>query len=133
MEKKWHGCTLIVDYKGKRSRIESASLVSGHIGHCIGAFIPEVKFVPGQRIHNGKRNLTVLEVYRRTLAGSAHKHKMLTYQCNTCGHVKESVREEAVTRGIGWPACSGKIIRKGMNDIPSAGPWMIPYFPGGAA
>lgn len=132
-EKKRRGYTLIVDYEGKRSRIESASLVSGHIGHCIGVFIPEFKFVPGQRICDGKRDLTVLKVYRGTPAGSAHKHKMLTYQCNTCGHIKESVREEAVTRGIGCPVCSGKIIRKGVNDIPSAEPWMVPYFPGGAA
>lgn len=130
-EKKQRGYTLTVDYKGKRSHIESASLVSGHLGHCIGVFTPEFKYIPGQRIRDGKRDLTVLEVYRGALACSAYKHKMVTYQCNKCGHIKTGVREEAIARGSGCPVCSGKIIRKGVNDIPSAEPWMVPYFPGG--
>ena len=131
VEKKGHGYNLTVNYEGKLSQIESSSLISGQLGNCIGVFTSEFKYAPGQRICDGKRDITILDVYRGTLTCSPYKHKMLTYQCNKCGYINKRVREGTIVRGAGCPVCNGKIIKKGFNDIPSKEPWMIPYFPGG--
>lgn len=34
-------------------------------------------------------------------------------------------------KGVGCGACSGRILVKGINDIPTTAPWMVKYFPGG--
>lgn len=130
VEKKGHGYNLTVNYEGRLSQIDSSSLISGHLGNCIGIYTSKFKYAPGERIYDEKRDLTILEVYRGTLACSPYKHKMLTYRCNKCGHINEHIREGAIVRGTGCPVCNGKIIKKGVNDIPSNEPWMIPYFPG---
>jgi|GEM_PF-632173 len=130
-EKKGHGYKLTVNYEGKLSQIESSDLISGHIGNCIGVRMLNFRYAPGQRILDKKRDITILKVYHGELPYSSHKYKMLAYRCNKCGYIKENIRENSVAHGTGCPVCNGKIVKKGVNDIPSNEPWMISYFPGG--
>lgn len=131
VEKRGRKYYLTVSYEDKTHQIPSDSLIYGHLGKFIGVRTSEFRFSSGQRICDNKRDITILDVYRGTLECSPHMHKMLTYKCNRCGHVKARVRECDVMRGTGCPVCNGKIVKSGFNDIPSNEPWMIPYFPKG--
>ena len=117
----------------KTTWILSSSLLGGHIGACVGGRTLEYRFFEGQVLRDDKRDLTILKVYKGKIPGYSYEFKMLTYQCNVCGHIGENVREGRITRGGGCPVCNGKIVKPGYNDIPTTEPWMVSYFPKGAA
>lgn len=57
------------------------------------------------------------------------KVKIYQYKCVTCGY--ENSKNEYDLEKYGCGCCNGKVVVKGINDIPTTAPWMIPYFQGG--
>lgn len=122
---------LMVEYEDRIRPINATSMVAAKLGECIGVFTKAFKYSPGERIIDDKRDLLILKVFRGPIKNDTYYHKMLSYKCNVCGYIKDSIREEQITNGAGCPVCNGKIVMKGFNDIPSKEPWMAAYFPGG--
>ncbi len=130
-EKCGRSCYVTVRYRDKSHRLLSSSLTAGHIGPCIGGRSLQYKLVPGQRLQDENRDITILSEFKGNVECSPYQLKMLTFQCNRCGFRNQGIREGEIVRGRGCPVCNGKIAVPGVNDIASREPWMIPYFPGG--
>lgn len=53
------------------------------------------------------------------------------YKCLKCGYDKGEKSAATITNGFGCPCCANRIVVKGINDIATTDPWMIPFFQGG--
>lgn len=88
----------------------------------------------GQKIIDNKRNLTItnrekIKGYSKTLPNA--NIKVYTCTCINCGDTDVKITESHLKEGRGCPTCRGLKVVKGINDIPTTAPWMIPYFQGG--
>jgi len=111
--------------------ILSYHLINGKLESCIGINTKKFKYNVGQRIvdNDGKRDITIIAVYNKKHKSFSGKH--VSYQCNVCGYVAENIREESINIGAGCPACEGKIVVVGRNDIPTTAPELVDFFIGG--
>lgn len=86
----------------------------------------EYKYKIGEEVHIGNFHAVI------TGYGMDKKrHKTYNYQCLKCGYDKGEKREEHIRDGIGCSCCRNLLVVKGINDIPTTAPWMIPFFQGG--
>ena len=53
--------------------------------------------------------------------------KIYTCKCMHCGYQYDT-QEIIIKNGSGCPACAGIDLVKGINDISTTEPWMVPYF-----
>ena len=88
----------------------------------------------GHKIIDDKRNLIITERekikgYSKTLPNT--NIKVYTCTCMKCGDTDVKITESHLKEGRGCPTCRGLKVVKGINDIPTTDPWMIPYFQGG--
>lgn len=72
-------------------------------------------------------NLKIIESYFDT---SNKGKKYYKYECQKCGYLGDT-DEHRLKNGSGCPCCARKVVVKGINDICTTDPWMIPYFQGG--
>lgn len=82
-------------------------------------------FEVGDHIDNKFLHATVISVRNRNGIG-----KGCVLKCDKCGY-EFSEPYSQILKGVGCGACSGRILVKGINDIPTTTPWMVKYFPGG--
>lgn len=100
------------------------------------------KYEVGELIKDSSKDITVLKrefrekhSHNKYYGGYINHDKYYYVECNKCHH-KYWLLESSIysKRGITCPAC-GKNPRyavKGVNDITTTDPWMIPYFQTGA-
>ena len=139
----------IVDYKSKKSRIyikyldneifdiSTGSFTECKFGKILGIYTNEFKVEIGMIFKDEKRNLIITDREIRTRYkkdGSKINEKWYKYICNKCGWTEGWIVESYLLKSVksrGCSCCSDRTIVQGINDIPTAEPWMIPYFQGG--
>lgn len=61
-----------------------------------------------------------------------YKETWYKYICNNCGWTAGQMsRNNLLSNHQGCACCHSLVVVRGINDIPTTNPWMIPYFPGG--
>lgn len=129
---------LTIDYNGIISEIRACRLQDGNIKKLIGANLntttgrfADFKIEIGDQIIDENRNFTILN-RKRVNTQKYQYRKMYNYQCNICGFDSGWMEEcDLLHHKSGCPCCSNYVVVKGVNDIPTTDPWMIPYFQGG--
>lgn len=85
----------------------------------------EYKYKIGEEVNIGNFHAIIIG-YGRDKSGN----RTYKYKCLKCGYDGEKLAA-SIAKGLGCPCCANKIVVKGVNDIPTTAPWMIPYFQGG--
>ena len=87
------------------------------------------KFNIGDIISDGRRNLTITNREIRYLSKQKRpcNQKWCQYTCNVCGWTEGWISEKALCEGKGCSCCHGVVIVKGINDIATKAPYVIPY------
>ncbi len=88
----------------------------------------------GDKFIDQKRNLLI--THRERIIGYTKSNpnvaiKVYTCTCLKCNDTNVKITESHLKEGRGCPTCRGLKVVKGINDIPTTSPWMIPYFQGG--
>lgn len=87
--------------------------------------LQDYKFHVGEELHIGNMHGIITKCYR-----DENNRKTYDYTCLDCGY-ENTKSEILIAKGIGCSCCYNRIVVKGINDIPTTAPWMIPYFQGG--
>lgn len=78
------------------------------------------EFEQGVKKHNP--NIDIVGEYKSL-------HSPITYHCNVCNFVETIKDANSLYRGLtGCGCCSGRKIVKGVNDLGTKCPWIVPYF-----
>ena len=96
------------------------------MGKKLAPFIYDV----GQTFIDEKRDIEILEKYYQQIDRERCTNNIKTYRCkcNRCGDTTIEITEGHLKQNRGCPTCHGKKVTKGINDISTTDPWMIPYF-----
>lgn len=87
------------------------------------------KYQINQVISDNHRNIKIIDQF--VDFNKKKNKKRYKYLCLKCGYMNGIIEEYHITAGVGCACCAGKIVVKGINDIPTTDPWMVPYFQGG--
>ena len=113
--------TLMID--GSEKIISSTALTNIMMKRLMGICMSEYKYQVGEIVRLGNTDITILKQER----SATNKKRAYEYCCNRCrqiNHVEEyNIREKGCC-----PVCRGFRVVKGVNDIATNAPWMIPYF-----
>lgn len=121
---------IIIKYNNKiyyEKPIDSSHLYNCKIGSYIGAISKEFKIKIGDVFKDNKRDLIILKNEYRPIQkkdGFMQYYRWYKYRCNKCKY-EGWIIETSLLKGIGCSCCSGKSIKKGINDIATTTPWMI--------
>ncbi len=141
------------DYKSKKITIKCEGykdfdIFSGHLKDCklgemLNKYTSDFKFKIGDIINN---LIIIDKKYEKRKHGKSFvNEKVYKIKCLKCGyecgeHYKKQeykkeywIIETDILQNHGCPVCcrNPQIVVKGINDIPTTAPWMIPYFQGG--
>ena len=90
-----------------------------------------------EHIQDDKRDLIIInrftkeKIYYKKEKKYTNLVKYYIYQCQKCGYIAKDhpISEQNLKHNKqGCPVCAGKQIIKGINDIATTDPWMIPFF-----
>lgn len=83
----------------------------------------------GDNINDGRRNLTITDREIRYMSHYKHPchQKWDKYTCNICGWTEGWITEKNLYEGKGCSCCHGNIVVKGINDLATKAPYVIPY------
>lgn len=83
----------------------------------------------GDTINDGRRNLTITDKEIRYMStwSKPCNAKWVKYTCNNCGWTEGWSPEKSIFEGKGCQCCHGKIVVKGINDIATTAPNIIPF------
>ena len=114
---------LNITYKGNIYKIAPEKLLAGYIQHIVGKSIA-YKYNVGDVVDN-------IKIINRTYNNSKYNQSIKWYECqctNCNSHFNRT--EYELNKSIGCPVCSNapKKVVKGVNDIATTYPWMIPFF-----
>lgn len=113
-----------IKYKDNEGWIQTSALKRCQIGRIIKLFTVDFYYNIGDIIHCNT-DLKILN--RKYVRKDNRNRKLYTYQCLTCNEINQTF--EATLKELkGCPYCAGRIVKKGINDIPTTAPWMIPFF-----
>lgn len=89
----------------------------------------EWKYEIGVTINDGRRNMTITDREIRYMSSwkkPCHQ-KWNKFTCNNCGWIEGWIPEKAIKEGKGCACCKGRVVVKGINDIATKAPYVIPY------
>lgn len=74
--------------------------------------------------------INYIEIINRVHKKMSYGNKMKWYECKCikCGYNHFWKTEYELNEKSGCPVCAGRKVEKGINDIATTNPWMIPYF-----
>lgn len=83
----------------------------------------------GDIINDGRRNLTITDREIRYMSSwkKPCNEKWCRYTCNVCGWKDGWIPEKSLIEGKGCRCCHGKTVIKGINDIATLTPYVVPY------
>lgn len=88
----------------------------------------------GDQFIDNKRHITITG-YKRIEKTRKDKRREFkygyTFNCGICGWKDGWISESELKNNGGCACCNSKVVVKGINDIPTTTPWMIPYFNNG--
>lgn len=133
----YEGTLLITDYKsdGKvtfvkiqynniEDWIPTGQLKSGGIGGKLKFFTSDFYYNIGDILHY-KTDIQIIS--REVRHEDERNRKYYTYKCLKCGETNTTT-EAILKENKGCPYCAGRIPKKGVNDITTTDPWMVPFF-----
>ena len=75
-----------------------------------------------EKVKQHNPNLDIIGEYKNL-------HSPITYHCNVCNFTETIQDANNLYRGLtGCGCCSGRKIVKGINDLATTHPWVVPYF-----
>jgi len=113
-------CRLVIKYKEELMEINAHHLLECKIANLLGIKTSKYKYKVGQII-NG---IEIIEQVR--YRKSKYKEKGYKYRCINDGYVGECT-ESSIKGGSGCPVCSNNLVIKGINDIATTNPELLPY------
>ena len=130
---------IIIDYDKKKSIVTynyhnityeqpSTSLKNCRLGKML---FYNFKYNVGDILNNKDKNQSIQIIDRQITKRNNQKVKIYKYKCLKCEFEGEKI-ERDLNRT--WcPCCcpTPKVVKEGVNDIPTIAPWMIKYFQGG--
>lgn len=91
----------------------------------------------GDTIKDDKRDMTIIDqevrIKQKKQNGKYYNKNIEydKYHCNVCTN-EDWMSYQDLKHGIGCNVCNGnKVVKVGINDIPTTDPWMIDFFPNG--
>ena len=115
-------------YKDRQKWITVPSFKKGSIGNLLGVYTSDFRYQIGNIIQTKQFDIKILN--RKYIKMDDRNRKIYTCKCMHCGYQYDT-QEIIIKNSGGCPACAGIDLVKGINDIPTTAPWMIPYFQGG--
>ena len=119
---------LILSYNVIIGELLPNNFRNGVIGGFLKKHTVDFKYAVGDIVHSKNNDLILLDRFYVKKDGRNRKH--YKYRCLTCGYEGETT-ESIILQNKGCPACAGKVVVVGLNDIPTTEPWMIDFFQGG--
>lgn len=86
----------------------------------------EYKYKIGEEVHIGNFHAIIIGHGRDKRGRMTYK-----YKCLKCGYDEGEKVVANIDMGYGCPCCTNRVVVRGINDITTTDPWMIPYFQGG--
>lgn len=131
----YHNGKVLLEYKGNKIWHITGNLLKGYVRKLITTTVDGFKYSIGTTFCDSQRNLNIIayEYRKHHLQDYKHKNEHLkwyNYKCNICGYEGWMI-ESALKSGQGCSCCASRTVVKGINDIPTTAPWMIPYFQNG--
>ena len=127
---KGNNCSkLLLQYKDTEKWYDAGHVKNCEIGSLIGTYSSEYRYKIGQTIKENNRNFTIIGS-KKEQDNTGIVRKYYKYHCNECT-AELWMEESNIKRGSSCACCgniSNKIVVKGINDIATTNPWMIPYF-----
>lgn len=133
----YEGTLLITDYKsnGKTTFVKiqynniedwipTSQLKSGGIGGKLKFFTSDFYYNIDDILHY-KTDIQIIS--REIRHKDGRNRKYYTYKCLKCGETNTTT-EAILKENKGCPYCAGRILKIGINDIPTTAPWIIPFF-----
>lgn len=129
-KKEKNGTYVMVSYKDNTKWINITSIRNGSLGNLLGAQTSDFKYQIGEKLKTKQSDIIIISRYYKKV--NDRNRKMYKCKCTQCNHEYDT-QEIVLKNKSGCPVCAGIEIIKGINDIPTTAPWMIPYFQGGEA
>lgn len=85
----------------------------------------------GDQFIDNKRHITITGYERKEITRLDKKKEFkygYTFICGICGWKNGWISETELKNDGGCSCCHSKVVVKGINDIPTTDPWMVPYF-----
>lgn len=133
---------LKIKYENNCYEIDVEVFKSCGLGRILGKITYDFKLDIGDRLIDNERDLTIID--RKYIKGkSGQNYKYYKYKCNKCGfecgehwaNVNRTYNEEYCISESGLlkhkskcACCTNSIVVKGINDIATTNPNLIPYF-----
>lgn len=114
-----------VKYNGQESDFVGTDIIKNcNLGNIIGKIIKDYRFEIGDIVNNKK----ILE--QIVISNKRGKVKGYKIQCLNCKHIYDIEENKLVNSNNKCRACCNynKKVAKGINDIATTDPWMIPFF-----
>lgn len=121
---------LQLNYKNRTKSIGLREFYTAQIGNILGVHTKDFKIEIGTELKDEKRDLTIIDRFYGIKNKNKQVAKWYKYKCNKCGYDEGWVIESALLRGNGCSCCchNPQVTIKGINDLATTHPWMIPYF-----
>ena len=120
---------LTIEYNNNIYSISIKGFVKCHFGKILGKITKEFKIEIGTVLKNKKRDLIIIDREYRKNEKNGQNCKWYKYYCNKCGYNEGWIIESGIlTKNVGCSCCSGGTVVKGINDISTTNPCMLPYF-----
>ncbi|MCM1233781.1 MAG: hypothetical protein NC489_27025 [Ruminococcus flavefaciens] len=87
------------------------------------------KYSIGKRFKDNKRDIEIIDrVVKTPYIKSKKMEKVYICKCHICGDDTIEITEPHLNANRGCPTCHSKKVTKGINDLATTNPWMVPYF-----
>ena len=122
---------LTVIYNNEEYVLTSNQIRNGILGRVFGFLSNRHSLKIGQEYNN----LLIIDTFYRKTIKKNKRYKngfkeweepFYKYKCLKCDYIGE-ISESNLFRNQGCSCCNGKIVVKGINDIGTTHPWLIPY------
>lgn len=119
-----------IAYKDNIDVVNTNDFLKCSLGNLLNKITKDFKINIGTTIKDNKRDIIVLDREYRNVNdkyGYSYNEKWYHYKCNECGYDEGWIVESDLLRGRGCVCCANKKIIKGVNDLATTHPWMMPY------
>lgn len=121
---------LTVLYNNNMTNIFTNHFANANLGGVLNIRTKNFKIKIGQIFKDDRRNMIIINrEYRNDL--KRNNWKYYQYHCNICGYTGFMEETSLLKQKSRCLCCSGKVIKEGVNDIPTVAPWMTYFFQGG--
>lgn len=131
---KTKGQILTIRYNDKEFNITTGQFQKCQLGGLLKTNSSDFKIEIDTIYRDNRRDITIIDREYRPKYNKdgtfKQNEKWYKYHCNKDNY-EAWIVESSIFANHGCQCCSGHVVVKGINDIPTTASWMIPYFQGG--